>query len=48
VLAFRSGAVTVIANLGTAPIPVPEGDIVLQSDALDGRSLPQDTTVWLV
>ena len=47
-LAFRSGAVTVVVNFGAAPVALPEGEIVLASGALDGRTLPTDTTVWLV
>jgi alpha-glucosidase len=48
VVALRNGAVTVIANTGTKPIELPEGRLVLASGALDGTSLPVDTTVWLV
>lgn len=47
-LTFRSGAVTVVVNLGTAALELPEGEVILASGELDGRSLPQDTTVWLV
>lgn len=47
-LAFRSGAVTVVVNFGTAPVALPEGEIVLASGVVDGRTLPTDTTVWLV
>ena len=47
-LAFRSGAVTVVVNFGAAPVALPEGEIVLASGVLDGRTLPTDTTVWLV
>jgi alpha-glucosidase len=47
-LAFRSGAVTVVVNFGAAPVALPEGEIVLASGVLDGRTLPTDTTAWLV
>jgi alpha-glucosidase len=47
-LAFRSGAVTVVVKFGAAPVALPEGEIVLASGVLDGRTLPTDTTVWLV
>ncbi|MGV8885534.1 MAG: glycoside hydrolase family 13 protein [Microbacteriaceae bacterium] len=48
VVAFRNGAVTVIANTGSSPIPVPAGEIVLRSaDLVDGE-IGSDTTVWLV
>ena len=47
VVAFRNGDVVVVANAGPEPVSLPEGDVLLASEALDGRSLPQDTTVWL-
>ena len=47
VVAFRVGAVTVVANLGTEPVELPAGEIVLASNPVNGRSLPSDTTVWL-
>jgi alpha-glucosidase len=48
VVAFRNGGVTVIANLGSEPVELPAGDIVLSSEPLTGRTLPTDTTAWLV
>ncbi|WP_022884636.1 glycoside hydrolase family 13 protein [Glaciibacter superstes] len=47
VVALRNGDVTVIANAGAAPVDLPDGDVLLASGPLDGRSLPGDTTVWL-
>ncbi|WP_173922807.1 alpha-amylase family glycosyl hydrolase [Agromyces sp. Marseille-P2726] len=47
VLAFRNGGVVVVTNLGSEPATLPEGDVLLASEALDGRSLPGDTTAWL-
>lgn len=47
VLAFRSGNVRVIANLGSAPVALPDGEVLLASGPFDGSTLPQDTTVWL-
>lgn len=47
VLAFRNGNVTVIANIGSGPIPLPAGDVLLTSGPLDGDTIPQDVTVWL-
>ena len=47
VVAFRNGDVVVVANAGPETVSLPEGDVLLASEALDGRSLPQDTTVWL-
>ena len=47
VVAFRNGDVVVIANAGDSPVELPEGDVLLASEAIDGRTLPADTTVWL-
>jgi alpha-glucosidase len=47
VLAFRSGDVTVIANLGADAIELPAGDILVSSEPLETRMLPADTAVWL-
>ncbi len=51
VLSFRSGNVTVVVNLRDEPVDIPDGEIVLASGPLegaDGRTLPQDTAVWVV
>lgn len=47
VIAFRNGDVVVVANAGDAPVELPEGDVLLSSEPIDGRALPADTTVWL-
>lgn len=47
VVALRNGSITVIANIGTGPIELPAGDVLLASGPLDGRTVPIDTTVWL-
>ena len=47
VIVFRNGNVVVVANTGDQPIELPAGDILLASGAVDGRTLPGDTTVWL-
>jgi alpha-glucosidase len=47
VVAFRNGSVVVIANTGSTLVRLPEGDVLLASEALSGRSLPADTTAWL-
>jgi len=47
VIAFRSGDVTVIANTGATPVPLPAGDVLLASGPVGDRLLPGDTTVWL-
>ncbi|MBL1106810.1 glycoside hydrolase family 13 protein [Streptomyces sp. 5-8] len=37
-----------VTNLGTGPVPLPPGEVLLSSAPLpDGRTLPPDTTVWL-
>ena len=47
VLAFRSGAVTVLANTGASPVPRPAGQILLASGPVGQETIPGDTTVWL-
>ncbi|WP_454049210.1 glycoside hydrolase family 13 protein [Cellulomonas sp. Marseille-Q8402] len=52
VIAVRNGSVLVVANLGSAPVALPEGaEVLLASglpdDAPVGATLPGDTTVWL-
>ncbi|MGZ0712138.1 glycoside hydrolase family 13 protein (plasmid) [Coraliomargarita sp. W4R53] len=46
-VAFRNGDVTVIANTGSASIPLPSGTVVAASGALVGDKIPGDTTVWI-
>ncbi|WP_303708997.1 MULTISPECIES: glycoside hydrolase family 13 protein [Microbacterium] len=46
-VAFRRGEVHVLANLGTAPLDLPEGAVVLlRSQPFDGPEVPVDTAVW--
>jgi alpha-glucosidase len=48
VVAFRNGAVTVIANVGSVPVAIPAGAAVLLASApLEDGALGADTTVWL-
>jgi len=47
VVAFRNGSVTVLANLGRAPVQLPRGTILVSSGPLDAQTLPTDTTVWI-
>ena len=47
VLALRNGDVTVVANTGTTPVPLPAGEVLLTSGPLADGILPGDTTVWL-
>ncbi|GAA5084169.1 glycoside hydrolase family 13 protein [Microbacterium yannicii] len=46
-VAFRNGNVTVIANTGSTPIALPDGNVIASSGPLTGGKLPADTTVWL-
>ncbi|MEU3824091.1 glycoside hydrolase family 13 protein [Streptomyces sp. NPDC029080] len=45
----RTGAWRSVTNLGTEPVALPPGEILLSSAPLPdgGRELPPDTTVWL-
>ncbi|KQM61259.1 alpha-amylase [Agreia sp. Leaf210] len=47
VIAFSNGAVTVIANIGSVPVELPEGEVLLASESVAEAVLPVDTTVWL-
>jgi alpha-glucosidase len=40
--------VTVIANIGDSSVALPEGRVLIASEAFEGRDLPADTAVWLV
>jgi len=48
VLAFAVRDVLVVANLGTAPVPAPEGTRVLlaSTDVSDESTVPGESTVW--
>jgi alpha-glucosidase len=47
VLAFRNGGLTIVANTGLTPVPLPNGEIVVASGPAGDGVLPGDTTVWL-
>ena len=48
VIAFtRGGVVACIVNLGTEPVALPPGEVLVSSAATDGRTLPGDTAAWL-
>jgi alpha-glucosidase len=47
VIAFRNRGLTVIANTGATPVPLPVGDLVVASGPVGDGVLPGDTTVWL-
>jgi alpha-glucosidase len=47
VLAFTSGDVLVVANLGSTPVTVPAGaELLVASGELDAGRVPTDTTAW--
>jgi alpha-glucosidase len=48
VVAFRNGHVTVVANLGEASVPLPEGEVIVSSVPRTGTQLPTDTAVWML
>jgi alpha-glucosidase len=48
VLAFRRDGLTVVLNCGEAPVDLPAGEMVLSSSPLEGRTLPPDTSAWLI
>ena len=48
ILAYQRGSgVTCMVNMGTEPVEVPDGEIVVRSGEIDGRTLPPDHAVWL-
>ena len=46
-VALRNRGVIVVANIGEAPVPLPEGSLLLASGPLLEGSVPVDTTVWV-
>ena len=46
VVAFDNGAVRVLVNVAGAPVPLPDGEVLLASTELSGE-LPTDAAVWL-
>jgi len=48
VVAFRNGNVTVVANLGTEPVPLPAGGLLVASEPGVAGVLAPDTTAWLL
>jgi alpha-glucosidase len=50
VLAFARGArFACVVNFGPTPVELPVGaDVLIASDVLDGGSLPQDTSAWVL
>jgi alpha-glucosidase len=46
---LRNGELTVVANTGVTPVPMPDGELLMASAELpQGGMLPPDTTVWLL
>ena len=39
--------VLVLANTGAEPVELPDGDVIISSAPITGRTLPSDTTVWM-
>jgi alpha-glucosidase len=47
-LAFRrTGGLVCLVNLSGAPVPLPEGRVLLASESVGDRTLPDDAAVWL-
>lgn len=49
-LAFHrvEGGLTCALNTSRVPVPLPDGDVLLTSDAVDGGRLPPNAAAWLV
>ena len=43
---LRRGELTVVLNCGATPVPMPPGELLIASAAVDG-SVPPDTAVWV-
>jgi alpha-glucosidase len=43
----RPGGWHVVANFGTAPVVLPEGEVLIASAEVDGGKLPGEATVWI-
>ncbi|WP_418060397.1 alpha-amylase family glycosyl hydrolase [Pimelobacter simplex] len=46
-LVVRRAGVTVVLNAGTAPVPLPPGEVLISSAAVAGGLLPPDTAAWI-
>lgn len=47
VLAFNRGSLTCVVNFGGSPVDLPDGEVLISSEPLSGKRLPEDTAVWL-
>ncbi|HEX6220192.1 MAG TPA: alpha-amylase family glycosyl hydrolase, partial [Acidimicrobiia bacterium] len=43
----RGGRLACVVNFGSDPIPVPQGEVVLASESVDGGLLPGNSAVWV-
>jgi alpha-glucosidase len=46
-LSYHRGSIAVALNAGSAPIPLPAGDVLLASGPIGRLELPANTAVWL-
>jgi alpha-glucosidase len=44
----RPGGWHSVTNMGTEPVALPAGEVLLTSGPLDGDALPPDTTAWIL
>jgi alpha-glucosidase len=44
----RPGGWRCVANFGPAPVPLPQGTVILTSAPVEGSQLPADATAWLL
>jgi alpha-glucosidase len=47
VLAFNRGSLTCVVNFGDTSVDMPDGEVLISSEPLAGRLVPEDTAVWL-
>lgn len=47
VVAFENSGFVLIANIGTVPLELPAGELLLSSEPVVSRMLPVDATAWL-
>ena len=47
VLELSRDGLTVVLNCGSAPVPLPEGEVLLSSGPVEDGKLPADTAAWL-
>ena len=47
VLQFTRDGLTVVLNCGAAPVPLPDGEVLVSSGPVEDGKLPADTAAWL-